>query len=90
MRAAGRSGKDKGGAPITTRRPKGPDLQPALVNREFKAPEPGKLWVAGSISVRTPKGFVYTASMTDGYSRRIVGWAAFRFDAHVRYCSTSH
>ena len=37
MRSAGLSGKGKGEAPITTRKPKGPDLRPDLVNREFKA-----------------------------------------------------
>ncbi len=46
MRSAGLSGKGKGGAPITTRKPKGPDLRPDLVNREFKAPGPNRLWVA--------------------------------------------
>ena len=40
MRSAGLSGKGKGGAPITTREPKGPDLRPDLVNREFRAPWP--------------------------------------------------
>lgn len=35
MRSAGLSGKGKGKAPITTRKSKGPDLRPDLVNREF-------------------------------------------------------
>ena len=34
-----------------------------------------KLWVADITYVRTKKGFVYTACVTDVYSRRIVGWA---------------
>ena len=34
-----------------------------------------KLWVADITYVRTKKGFVYTAFVTDVYSRRIVGWA---------------
>ncbi|MFA1434170.1 hypothetical protein ACDL25_11740, partial [Corynebacterium diphtheriae] len=46
MRSAGLSGKGKGGAPITTRKPKGPDTHPDLVGREFKAPGPNRLWVA--------------------------------------------
>ena len=46
MRSAGLSGKGKGRAPITTRKPKGPDLRPDLVNREFRAPGPNRLWVA--------------------------------------------
>ncbi|HAT1213667.1 IS3 family transposase [Corynebacterium striatum] len=37
MRSAGLSGKGKGGAPITTRKPTGPGLRPDLVHREFKA-----------------------------------------------------
>lgn len=48
MRSAGLSGKGKGGAPVTTRKPTGPDLRPDLVNREFKAPGPNRLWVAES------------------------------------------
>ena len=75
MRSAGLSGKGKGGAPITTRKPKGPDLRPDLVNRDFKAPGPNRLWVADITYVRTRKGFVYTAFVTDVFSRRIVGWA---------------
>ena len=75
MRSAGLSGKGKGGAPVTTRKPTGPDLRPDLVNREFKAPGPHRLWVEDITYVRTRKGFVYTAFVTDVYSRRIVGWA---------------
>ena len=37
MRLAGVSGKDKGGSPITTRKPNVPDLRPDLVEREFTA-----------------------------------------------------
>ncbi|KGF19665.1 transposase [Corynebacterium tuscaniense DNF00037] len=75
MRLAGVSGKGKGKSPITTRKPKGPDLRPDLVNRKFKAPAPARLWVADITYVRTRKGFVYTAFVTDVFSRRIVGWA---------------
>ena len=75
MRLAGVSGKGKGGSPITTRKAHVPDLRPDLVEREFKARGPNKLWVADITYVRTRKGFVYTAFVTDVYSRRIVGWA---------------
>ena len=70
MRLAGLSGRGKGGEFVTTRTPKGPDLGPDLVNREFKAPGPGKLRVADITYVRTRKGFVYTAFVTDAFSRR--------------------
>ncbi|MFS0212474.1 hypothetical protein ACL1EU_13410, partial [Corynebacterium striatum] len=42
-----------------TRTPQRPDLRPDLVEREFKAEGPNKLWVADITYVRTKKGFVY-------------------------------
>ena len=75
MRLAGVSGKGKGRSPVTTRRSKTVDTRPDLVEREFKAQGPNKLWVADITYVRTKKGFVYTAFVTDVFSRRIVGWA---------------
>ncbi|MBU5655678.1 IS3 family transposase [Corynebacterium aurimucosum] len=75
MRLAGVSDKGKGRSPMTTRTPQRPDLRPDLVEREFKAEGPNKLWVADITYVRTKKGFVYAAFVTDVYSRRIVGWA---------------
>lgn len=75
MRLAGVGGKGKGRSPVTTCKPKSPDLRPDLVNRQFKAPAPGRLWVADITYVRTRKGFGYTAFATDVFSRRIVGWA---------------
>ena len=75
MRLAGVSGKGKGRSPVTTRRSKTVDTRPDLVEREFSAAAPNKLWVADITYVRTKKSFVYTAFVTDVYSRRIVGWA---------------
>ena len=75
-RLAGLSGKGIGGAPITTRKPTGPDGRPGLVNREFKACGPNRLWVADITYVRTRGAFVvYATFVTDVYFRRIVGWA---------------
>ena len=75
MRLAGVSGKGKGRSPITTRKPNVADLRPDLVGREFTASGPNKLWVADITYVRTKKGFVYAAFVTDVFSWRIVGWA---------------
>src|SRR5690625_3819731 len=52
-----------------------PDNRPDLVNRDFTAQKPNRLWVALITYVRPRKGFVYTAFVTDVFSRRIVGWA---------------
>ncbi|WP_367317167.1 hypothetical protein [Corynebacterium propinquum] len=46
MRLAGVSGKGKSRSPITTRKAHVPDLRPDLVQREFSAAAPNKLWVA--------------------------------------------
>ena len=75
MRLAGVAGKPKGKSPVTTRKRKGPDNRPDLVNRDFTAHRPNQLWVADITYVRTRKGFVYTAFVTDMFSHRIVGWA---------------
>jgi len=45
-----------------------------LLERDFTAQEPGRRWVAGITYVTTFRGFVYTAFVTDLFSRKIVGW----------------
>lgn len=45
-----------------------------LVNRQFTALAPRRLWVADVTYVATWSGFAYVAFVTDVFSRRIVGW----------------
>src|SRR4051794_22727456 len=45
-----------------------------LVDRDFTAPAPNRLWVADLTYVATWSGFVYVAFVMDVFSRRIVGW----------------
>src|SRR6202042_1525862 len=53
----------------------GADGRPAdLLERDFSAPAPNRRWVAGITYVPTACGFVYTAFVTDLFSRKIVGW----------------
>ncbi|MEW6955433.1 IS3 family transposase [Trueperella pyogenes] len=75
MKIAGISGIRRGRAPVTTRAAQEPDSRPDLVQRCFKASRPNELWVADITYVRTLSGFVYTAFVTDVFSRKIVGWA---------------
>ena len=49
-----------------------------LVDRQFKAPAPNRLWVADLTYVKTHSGWVYVAFIIDVYSRMIVGWQASR------------
>jgi putative transposase len=45
-----------------------------LVQRDFTADRPNRLWVADLTYVATWTGFVYVAFVLDAFSRRIVGW----------------
>jgi transposase InsO family protein len=45
-----------------------------LVQRDFMADRPNRLWVADLTYVATWAGFVYVAFITDVFSRKIVGW----------------
>lgn len=75
MQQVGIHGVRRGRQPVTTRPASIPDTRPDLVQRRFEADRPNKLWVADITYVRTVSGFVYTAFVTDVYSRMIVGWS---------------
>jgi putative transposase len=49
-----------------------------LVDRQFHAEAPNRLWVADLTYVKTHTGWVYVAFIIDVYSRFIVGWQASR------------
>jgi transposase InsO family protein len=49
-----------------------------LVQRDFTADRPNRLWVADLTYVATWAGFAYVAFVTDVFSRRIVGWRVSR------------
>ena len=48
--------------------------QPDLVERDFTAARPNQLWIVDFTYVATWSGMVFTAFVTDVFSRRIVGW----------------
>ena len=45
-----------------------------LLDRDFTAPAPNRRWAADITYVPAACGFVYTAFVTDLFSRKIVGW----------------
>jgi putative transposase len=47
-----------------------------LVERQFRAPAPNRLWVADLTYVKTHSGWVYVAFVVDVFSRMVVGWQA--------------
>jgi putative transposase len=78
MRELGLRGAVRGKPKRTTITDDAADRPRDLVDRQFVAPAPNRLWVADLTYVRTWSGFVYVAFITDVFSRRIVGWQASR------------
>jgi putative transposase len=54
---------------------------PDLVNRDFTATGPDRLWVADITQLPARSGSCYLASIVDAWSRRVVGWS---MATHVR------
>jgi hypothetical protein len=75
MKATGLNGVSRRRWVTTTVRD--PNSPPAsdLVERNFSASGPNRLWVADISYIPTWAGFLYLAVVLDVFSRRIVGWA---------------
>ena len=57
---------------------------PDLVQREFVAEAPNRLWVADTTYLRTWEGWLFLAVVIDAFSRKVVGYAmSDRFDAEL-------
>ena len=65
----------------TTRADDKADRPPNLVDRDFTADRPNRLWVMDLTFVSTWQGVAYVCFIVDALSRRIVGW---RVAAHMR------
>ena len=74
MRADGLRGATRGKRFTTTRPDRAAARPPDLVHRDFTARAPNRLWLVDSTYVPTWSGTVFTAFVSDAFSRRIVGW----------------
>ena len=81
MRMAGLAGISRRKRPRTTVKAGSASKTPDLVQRQFTAEAPDRLWVADITYVRTRAGFLYLAVVLDVFSRRVVGWA---MEPHLR------
>ena len=75
MQEAGLEGASRRRRKGTTRRDQDARPAPDLVERDFVATAPDRLWVADITYVPTWAGFLYLAVIVDAWSRRVVGWA---------------
>jgi putative transposase len=81
MRNAGVQGVSRRKPFPTTVRDETARPAPDLVDRQFTATGPDRLWVADITYVPTWAGFLYLAVVLDVWSRRVVGWA---MESHLR------
>jgi putative transposase len=81
MRSAGLRGATLRRYVVTTLSDSGTRAATDLVDRQFYADGPDRLWVADITFVPTWTGFLYLAMVLDVYSRRVVGWA---METHLR------
>lgn len=75
MREAGLEGVSRRKRTRTTVRSEDRRPVPDLVDRDFTAEGPDRLWVADITYVPTWSGFLYLAVVVDAWSRRVVGWS---------------
>ena len=81
MRAAGLKGASLRRYVVTTQADPKAERPVDLVEREFYATAPDRLWVADITYIPTWSGFLYLAMVLDVFSRKVVGWA---MDTHLR------
>lgn len=74
MRQMGLQGGKRGKPVRTTVSDKAAPCPLDLVQRQFHAPAPNRLWLSDYTYVASWSGFISVAFVLDAYARRIVGW----------------
>jgi transposase InsO family protein len=82
MREAGIQGAKRRGRPWRTTTPDPSALRrPDLVQRDFTAPGPDRLWVGDFTYLRSWEGASFFSFVIDAFSRKVVGW---QLASHMR------
>ena len=50
-------------------------IAPNVLDRQFKADQPNRKWIADFTYIWTAEGWPYVAAVIDLFSRRVVGWS---------------
>lgn len=74
MRQAGLAGISPRRGNGFTRRDPNADLAPDLVQRDFTANVPNRLWVTDLTMIATEEGPLWLSAIRDAFSRRVVAW----------------
>jgi transposase InsO family protein len=84
MRQAGLAGISPRRSKGFTRRDPDAELAPDLVQRDFTAHAPNRLWVTDLTMVSTLEGPLWLSAIRDAFSRRVVAWeTSARADADL-------
>ncbi|WP_331727638.1 IS3 family transposase [Streptomyces sp. NBC_00161] len=84
MRQAGLAGISPRRGKGFTRRDPDADLAPDLVERDFTASVPNRLWVTDLTMIATLEGPLWLSAIRDAFSRRVVAWeTSARADADL-------
>jgi transposase InsO family protein len=75
MRKNGIRSKRKRKFKVTTQSKHQRAVAADLIQQDFSAKQPNRLWTSDITYVRTQEGWLYLAVFLDVYSRRIVGWS---------------
>jgi transposase InsO family protein len=75
MREDGLVARPKKRFRVTTQSDHDHPISPNLLERDFSANAPDRVWVGDITYVWTTEGWMYLAVLIDVYSRRVVGWA---------------
>lgn len=57
-------------------------VAPNLLNRNFQAAEPNRVWVSDITYLKSRRGWLYLTVILDLYSRMVVGWCVSRSLGH--------
>jgi putative transposase len=75
MRAAGLRAKQPNQYCVTTDSRHSFAIAPNILDREFSATAPNRVWMGDMTYIPTAEGWSYLAVLLDAFSRRVVGWA---------------
>ena len=75
MKAYGLQARGKRKFKVTTNSNHALPVSPDLLERNFSAPEPNRVWTGDITYVQTDEGWLYLAVVIDLFSRQIVGFA---------------
>jgi transposase InsO family protein len=78
MNAAGLQAKRKRKFKATTDSRHKYPIAPNLLNQDFSALAPAKVWVSDITYIRTNKGWMYLTVIIDLFDRKVIGWAMSR------------